>query len=82
MAEKLYKGYGQKVVVKFKKSSPFGRRQQTFYNITEIHKNYDSVMPNKMTAIESDIHGTGVTYITNHISKIIKIKEKLKHKNF
>ena len=82
MAEQLYKGYGQKVTIKFKKSSPFGRKQSTLHNVTEIHKNFTSVIPQKRTAFESDIHGTGVVHATNYISRIIKTKESKKHKRW
>lgn len=78
--EKFYKGLGVRAVVKMKKSSPFGRAQQTFHNVTEIHKNYPGAFPGKKVAIESDIHGSGVTYEMAHISRIVTKREFKKYK--
>lgn len=83
--ERIYKGYGRKVVVKFKASSPFGSKQQTYHNVTEVHKNFNSDYESKeygRTAFESDIHFQGIVHPTKYISKIITKKENKKHKGF
>lgn len=77
--ETYYKGKGVKVIIKFKRSSPYGRRQSTYRNVTEIHKNYNN---SGKIAFESDIHTTGITQEIKHIESIKITKEKLKSNDF
>jgi hypothetical protein len=82
MAEKFYKGFGVKVVMKFV-SGAFKGRSQTLHNITEIHKNFESPLDKVLgqrTAFESDIHQQGVVY-PNKEFKIVSITKETKKVN-
>lgn len=57
-----------KVIIYFKKESPFGETITEMENITEIHYNYPSISNEDiMIAFESDIDQTGLTYKINYI---------------
>lgn len=71
--------FGMKVTVKFNSKSPFGRKQNTYHNVTEIHRNYGKT---GRIAFESDIHSSGITQDMDKISSYSVEKEKKKAKSF
>ena len=79
--EQHFKAPGVKVIIKYKRSSPFGRRQSTYRNVTEIHMNYPSPV-GKQVAFESDVHKTGITQLIKHVESIKVTQENKKARDF
>ena len=81
--ETMYSDKGAKVIVTFKKSSPFKGRKSIYRNVTEIHRKYPSFSPmGNQIAFESDIHSTGITQPLKYILSIRVFKEKEKQTEF
>jgi hypothetical protein len=75
--EVKFKDDGVKVTVKFKRSAPYGRRQSTYRNVTEIHKNYNNT---GRIAFESDIARSGLNQELKYIESIKLTPEKKRKK--
>lgn len=72
--------FGMHVIVKFSDAT-YGKMEQNFNNVTEIHYGYPSVL-GKRIAIESDIHDTGAVYSIGDITEFVITTEIEKKHSF
>lgn len=63
--------FGMRVWVRWSEECPWYKEQpeRVFRNVTEIHWRYPGAPTHTRVAFESNIHGTGMTYIVEWIAE-------------
>jgi hypothetical protein len=77
------KSYGIAVHMKYTHGGDGSQTfHRTFHNVTEVHFGYESKMPDKRIAIESNIHTTGITFPVKDVHEFYTQAEDKKHPSF
>ena len=69
---------GMKVILRFSEiAGRFKLEEQVYRNVTEVHWNYPRVAPSfsRHVAIESDVHGTGITWDIDCVAELEVVPE-------